>query len=109
VEYFIVIFILFIVFIGWIVETIQKATGKSKRNSFQSLNRKPSLFGSTTQEDKKLPNGFTRQDYYDYGYSDFDIEYWGLDQPSAPSPETSGLIIADMMDGDLDGDIDFPF
>jgi hypothetical protein len=108
VECFVILF-LFIMFIVWIVETIQNATGKTKSNSFHSSNRNPSRFDSITQDENSLPNGYTRQDYYDYGYSDFDIEYWGLDQPSAPSPETSGLIIADMMDGDLDGDIDFPF
>jgi len=57
----------------------------------------------------KLPNGYTRQDYIDEGFSDSDIETWGLDQPGAPDPMTAPLIIADMADGELDGDFGFPF
>jgi hypothetical protein len=109
VECFGVLFVLFLIFIVRIIEMVQKATGKSKSSSIHSSNRKPGRFVSNTKDENSLANGYTRQDYYDYGYSDFDIEYWGLDQPSAPSPPASGFVIADMMDGDLDGDIDFPF
>ena len=51
-----------------------------------------------------LPNGHTRQEYYDAGLSDTDIEYWGLDQPGAPAPLAAGFLIMDMLDGDWDGD-----
>ncbi len=27
--------------------------------------------------EERLPNGYTRKDYYDNGFTDFDIEYWG--------------------------------
>ena len=57
----------------------------------------------------KLPNGYTRQDYLDVGWSETDIELWGLDQPSAPDPHSAGFVIPDMLDGDLDGDFDYPF
>ena len=51
-----------------------------------------------------LPNGHNRQEYYDLGFSDTDIEYWGLDQPGAPDPLAAGFLIMDMLDGDWDGD-----
>ena len=54
-----------------------------------------------------LPNGYTRQDYYDAGFSKSDIEFWGLDKPGAPDPHVAGFEIMDMMDGDYDGEIDF--
>lgn len=103
-ECFVVLFVLFIMFIVWIVETIRNATGKTKSGPIHSLNRKPSRFDSKSQDENSLPNGYTRQDYYDYGYSDFDIEYSGLDQPGAPSPPASGFVIFDMVDGN-----NFPF
>ena len=34
--------------------------------------------------EERLPNGYTRKDYYDYGFTDFDLEYWGMDKPGAP-------------------------
>ena len=57
--------------------------------------------------DERLPNGYARKDYYDHGFTDFDIEYWGLDQPSAPEPAMAGWVIWDALDGELDGEIDF--
>lgn len=60
-------------------------------------------------ENEILPNGYSRKDYTDVGFSDSDIETWGLDQPSAPSPSIAPFIISDMMDGELDGNFDFPF
>ena len=108
-EGFIVLLVLFMLGVAWIVEQIQNAIGNKKRKTKYYSHHSSNNLQSNNQNQKTLPNGYTRQDYYEYGYSDFDIEYWGLDQPSAPSPETSGFIIADMMDGDFDGDIDFPF
>ncbi len=54
-----------------------------------------------------LPNGYTRGEYFQQGYSDFDIENWGLDQSGAPSPEAAGWVLMDMMDGDNDGVPDY--
>ena len=53
-----------------------------------------------------LENGYRRQDYYDYGYTDTDIELWGMDEPGAPDPFFGGFAIADMADGKLDGNFD---
>lgn len=60
-------------------------------------------------EDEILPNGYTRQDYYDVGFSDGDIECWGLDQPGAPNPDMAGFVISDMQDGSIDGNLDLSF
>lgn len=60
-------------------------------------------------DDDVLPNGYTRQDYRDVGWLDVEIECWGFDQPAAPSPTFSGFVVADMMDGKIDGNFDFPF
>jgi len=108
-EVFIVLLVVFIAGIAWIIEQIQRAMGSKNRKKRYYSHHSSYNPQSNNQSQKLLPNGYTKQEYYKYGYSDFDIEYWGLDQPSAPSPETSGFIIADMMDGDFDGDIDFPF
>jgi hypothetical protein len=51
--------------------------------------------------------GFRQKDYYDYGFTDFDIKCWGLDQPGAPDPFSAGWVIWDALDGELDGEIDF--
>lgn len=99
----IIVFLFFLFFEGirWVIEKIQDATGKHHTRAGYSHH--------IQHHDDTLPNGYSRQDYYQYGYTDADIEYWGLDQPSAPSPAASGFVIADMLDGDIDGDIDFPF
>ena len=55
----------------------------------------------------QFPNGYTREDYHRHGFTDFDIEYWGLDQPGAPEPTMAGWVIWDMADGDFDGEIEF--
>ncbi len=44
---------------------------------------------------------------YNQGYSDFDIEFWNLNQMGAPSPNAAGWVLTDLMDGDLNGEIDF--
>lgn len=58
------------------------------------------------RSEEVLPNGYTRKEYNDMGYSDSDIEFWGLDQTGAPGPEAAGWVLTDLMDGDLDGEID---
>ena len=63
--------------------------------------------GSNNQVNQILPNGYRRDEYHSYGISDFEIEFWELDQPGAPAPGISGWVIMDMLDGDLDGNIDF--
>jgi len=57
--------------------------------------------------EERLPNGYTRKDYNDYGLTEFDIEYWGMDQSGAPEPSMAGWVIWDALDGELDGEIDF--
>ncbi len=56
-----------------------------------------------------LQNGYQRQDYLDIGFTDDEIEFWGLDQPNAPDPHSAGYIIADSFDGELDGNLSWPF
>ena len=54
-------------------------------------------------DDELLPSGYTRRQYKEYGATDGDIEYWGLDQPGAPDPKVAGWIawdVADQMDED---------
>ena len=53
------------------------------------------------------PNGYTRGEYYKQGYSDFDIEFWNLNQTGAPSPHAAGWVLTDLMEDDFDGDIEF--
>ena len=48
-----------------------------------------SKYSSDNQGEDFLPNGRKRQEYYDAGLSDTDIEYWGLDQPGAPEPQAA--------------------
>lgn len=81
----------------------------SKKAKKQSPTRVTTYRTSTVQynPNQVLPNGYRRKDYHRYGYSDSDIEFLGLDQPSAPDPFFSGWVMADMADGDLDGEIDF--
>ena len=63
------------------------------------------------QPDHQLPNGHTRQEYYSIGFSDMDIDFWGLDKPGAPSPEVASFVFLDVLadeeDGDGDGEPDF--
>ena len=48
--------------------------------------------------DDQLPNGHSRNDYHRVGISDGDIEYWGLDQSGAPSPDAAGWVIGEMIE-----------
>ncbi len=66
------------------------------------------MFGKDPAEEP-LPNSHTRQEYYDAGFSDMDIEYWGLDQTGAPDPNAAGFLIMDFLDGDFDGDGELDF
>ena len=59
--------------------------------------------------DEILPNGYRRSDYYAYGWSDMEIECWGLDTPAAPDPWVAGFVVWDMLDGDIDGEFDTDF
>ena len=56
--------------------------------------------------DEELPNGHTRGEYHERGFSDEAIDDFGLNQPGAPGPNVAGWEIADFMDGDYDGEID---
>jgi len=40
-----------------------------------------------------FPNGYSRQDYHNYGADDTAIDYFGLDQPSAPEPGVAGFVL----------------
>lgn len=80
-----------------------------------SYNQHPKVFSSPIQlnplfdnnDDEMLTNGYRRSEYHQYGYTDYDISLWGLDQPAAPSPSMAGAVIMDMLDGDLDGHFGF--
>jgi type III secretory pathway component EscS len=60
---------------------------------------------TSSPSSERLSSGYLRGDYYDYGATDNDIEFWGLDQPSAPSPDVAGWAVMDALDEmDADGD-----
>jgi len=40
-----------------------------------------------------FPNGYSRQDYHAYGADDTAIDYFGLDQLSAPEPGVAGIVL----------------
>ena len=77
------------------------------------LHSQPSLYSVQSSPlfdnpvDEFLPNGHRRDEYYQYGYNDYDISCWGLDQYGAPSPSMAGAVILVMLDGDLDGHFGF--
>ncbi len=86
-EVFLILLVVFIAGIVWIIEQIQNAIGRKNRKTKYTSYQRSYRPQSSNQNQKILPNGYTRQDYYNFGYSDSDIEYFGLDQPSAPNPE----------------------
>jgi hypothetical protein len=98
--------ILVLIMIAVASDFFQRLFNKAKpvyRNRGSDVN-----FGFHDAHDQEiLPSGYRRAEYHDLGISDSDIELWGLDQPGAPSPYAAGWVIADMLDGDFDGDIDF--
>ena len=59
------------------------------------------------RSEEVLPNGYKRGEYYEQGYSDHEISFWGLDQSGAPGPQASGWVLMDLMDDEFDGEIDF--
>lgn len=63
--------------------------------------------GKDDRKDETFPNGYTRVDYYEAGFSEGAIEYFGLDKPVAPGPNAAVWEIGDFMDGDYDGEIDW--
>lgn len=91
--------------------TITPATNiaASSNNQFDSNFNFPSFDDSNSSSSRLLPNGYQRQDYLNVGFSNEDIEFWGLDQPNAPDPNSAGYIIADSFDGKLDGNLSWPF
>ena len=88
--------------------------GKRKRRkrkpSFGVVRNQPTYSTSSRRATpKSLANGHTREEYQRQGFTDYDIDCWGLDQPGAPPPDAAMVILADMADGDLDGNFDiFP-
>lgn len=102
--------ILVLAYVSFLVIVFARYRKGSKRKSKQAGKQPPARVRTrrlSTNPNQVLPNGYRRRDYHRYGYSDFDIEFLGLDQPSAPDPFFSGWAMADMADGDLDGEIDF--
>jgi hypothetical protein len=93
-----IISIIGIMFIVWLVKKISNKTSPSS-TSF-SLSSPPS-------PDDTLLNGYTLRDYHQVGIPDSAIDLWGLDQPHAPDPYSSGFIIGDIADGKFDGKYNF--
>jgi hypothetical protein len=93
---------LFIMFFLIVIGTlIGKSNQRKGRSNFSSE------YFSQINEDRHFPNSYSASDYHEYGIYDSDIEMWGLDQPGAPDPASSGFVIMDMLDGDIDGDFNF--
>ena len=83
-----------IIFIAYLID---KNSGKSSKSY------------SGSDKDEVFPNKHTYQDYEKYGFTEADMDFWGLDQPGAPEPKTAGWIVMDAMDGKIDGHIDWDF
>ena len=86
---------------------------KGGQRSTRSYSSSPPAYSSYSNMDfygndpeEVLPNGWRRKDYYEYGLTDNDLEFWGLDLPGAPEPALSGIVLMDMADGCFDGSID---
>lgn len=101
-------FILILIIIAVASDFFQRLFNKEKpvyRNRLYDVN-----FGFHNDNNQEiLPSGYRRAEYHALGISDSDIELWGLDQPGVTSPDASGWVIADMLDGDLDGNIEGDF
>jgi hypothetical protein len=85
---------------------LAKRARKSRKIHRSPLNQAHptnSSFSITKQAKKDiLPNGFSRQDYYDHGADDSAIDYFGLDEPGAPEPGIAGIVLMDLFEGDDD-------
>ncbi|MEN6529567.1 MAG: hypothetical protein ABFC97_06905 [Anaerolineaceae bacterium] len=80
--------ILFVVFcIAWI---IYKLNGDSSGTSGHR--------NSQSKSSEVFPNGYTRQDYLNKGFTDKDIVTWRLDQNAAPRPDIARKMILDSLD-----------
>ena len=71
--------------------------------------QRPYTIYTAYDPDETLPNGYQRSDYYAYGWSDTEIECWGLDTPAAPDPWAAGFVVWDMLDGEIDAEFDTDF
>jgi len=107
----VILLVLILIIFGtrWIFKIILDAFKSTHKNSDDSSYGSRSSFYVDHAGNDTLQNGYTRQDYHAHGFSDADIACWGLDQPAAPNPEASGLVVMDMIDGKLDGHIGPPF
>jgi len=94
------IFLFFIVFIFGIAWILDKFRGNSKSYHL------PRQHSKNSSSNDVLPSGYTRNDYKNYGFTDFDIEFLGLDQPGAPEPPVAGWVLLDLIDGELDGEFE---
>ncbi len=108
----ITVFVFFLSLIGliWTLLLYKKQKNPSNRKKRIRKHQKisPSYRKHASRSlEKKLPNGHTRREYHESGFTDADIEIWGLDQPLAPDPDIAPWIIGDMADGNLDGHLDF--
>jgi len=56
------------------------------------------LVEETQPEPEVLPSGYAREEYKRHGATDFDIGFWGLDQPGAPPPSLAGWVVWGMAD-----------
>ena len=86
---------------------------KGGQRSTRSYSSSPPEYSSYSNQyfngsnpDEVLPNGWRRKDYYEYGLTDNDLEFWGLDLPGPPEPALSGIVLMDLADGDFNGEID---
>lgn len=103
----VILLVLILIIFGtrWIIKTILETLESTHKNLEEDSYSSRSSYDVDHPNNNTLPNGYTRQDYHAQGFSDADIACWGLDQPAAPNPEASGLVVLDMIDGKLDGHI----
>ena len=50
------------------------------------------------KSDELLPSGYWRSEYHSCGFTDEDIEFWGLDQPGAPPPDAVWWAVMELLD-----------
>jgi len=74
------------------------ASKTRKIHKTKQVHVRPTYYPQPTNQNAKneiFPNGYSRQDYYDYGADDTAIDYFGLDQPGAPEPGIAGIVLMD--------------